>query len=91
MVLLRRASCTGRTPDTVLFLYLIGDVLRGEFLCAGTYRPRRRFQMLQICHVVREIINARGIFPLCRLLEDNRRIECREIRLHLHRVCGRER
>ena len=46
--------------------------------------------MLQICHVVREIINARRVFPLCRLIEDNRRIECRQIRLHLHRICGRK-
>ena len=46
--------------------------------------------MLQICHVVLEIINTRRVFPLCRLIEDNRRIECREIRLYLHGICGRE-
>ena len=47
--------------------------------------------MLQIRHVVREIINTRRVFPFCRLIEHNRRIECRQIRLHLHRICRRER
>ena len=46
--------------------------------------------MLQIRHVVREIINTRRVFPLCRLIEDNRRIERRQIRLYLHGICRRE-
>ena len=46
--------------------------------------------MLQIRHIVLQIINALRILPFCRLIEHNRRIECREIRLHLHRVCRRK-
>ena len=63
-IFLRCPPRTSRTPDIVLLLDLVRGLFHGLFLSADEHVARGRLEVLDVGHILRQIVDARGVFPL---------------------------